>query len=645
MQTLKKMISKYMRVLSFGVVVIGLLSIMVMQMLNEQHQARESANRIFRQMEQVLEENQKELEVLEADYSRTCLHNAEAIAYIIEDNPKVLESVDELRKIAEFVEVDEIHIFDTTGRIFTGTHPEYYDLTFASGEQIGFFEPLLEDKSLKLVQPIVPNTAEEKLMQYSALWSENGEFIVQIGMEPVSVMKVTEKNELSHVFALLRANADANYYAIDANSGEIVGSTVLEDVGKSLSEAGIDAEKMKNDRDGFHARVNGEICFCIFKQVGTNYIGRVLSTDWMYRSIPANTLFIAVCLIIIAHIFAYAVTGYMNRYVVGGIQKVNEKLRIITKGELEEYVDVQTSVEFAELSNHINEMVKSILDNNRKMSYILSKTNMYVGVYEYNEQSRKVRFTEYVPKILMLNEEQTEELTADYLRLREFLAKLQQNPVPGESGVFELSGECLSYVRIEEIVENNQVFGVVIDVTKEINKLKMIEVERDIDTLTGLYNRRGLENRLAELFRKPEELGYSAFIMIDADGLKGINDKYGHEKGDIYLKKIAGVINNFGIKSSLASRQGGDEFVLFLYEYDDGNELLNTIKTLQYIQDHSTAKLGEDISVPLSFSLGFSMVDSHTDYQQLLKDADEKMYENKRQRKQRASSDLSGCGD
>lgn len=638
MQTLKKMITKYMRTISLGVVVVGLVAIMVMQMLNEQHQARESADRIFRQMEQVLEENQKELEMLEADYSQTCLHNAEAIAYIIEDNPKVLESVDELKKIAEFVEVDEIHIFDTTGRIFTGTHPEYYDLTFASGEQIGFFEPLLEDKSLKLVQPITPNTAEEKLMQYSALWSENGEFIVQIGMEPVSVMKVTEKNELSYVFALLRANADANYYAIDADSGEIVGSTVLGDVGKSLSEVGLDAEKMKKDEDGFHARVNGTTCFCIFERMGNNYIGRVLSADWMYRSIPANTLFIAICLIIIAHILAYAVTGYMNRYVVGGIQKVNEKLRIITKGGLEQCVDVQTSVEFSELSNHINDMVKSILDNNRKLSYILSKSNMYIGVYEYNEQNRKVQFTEYLPKILMLNVQQTEELAADYQRLRDFLAKLQENPVPGESGVFKLDSEYPHYVRLEEITENNQVFGVVLDVTEEINKLKKAEVERDIDTLTGLYNRRGMENKLAELFRTPEELGCSAFIMIDADGLKGINDKYGHEKGDIYLKKIGGVINNFGIKSSLAARQGGDEFVLFLYEYDDENELLNTIKTLQYIQDHSTAKLGEDISVPLSFSLGFSMVDSHTDYQQLLKDADARMYENKRQRKQRATN-------
>lgn len=56
-----------------------------------------------------------------------------------------------------------------------------------------FFKPLLTDKSLHLVQDITPNTAEAKMMQYSALWSKSGAFIVQIGMEPVNVLKATEK--------------------------------------------------------------------------------------------------------------------------------------------------------------------------------------------------------------------------------------------------------------------------------------------------------------------------------------------------------------------------------------------------------------------------------------------------------------------
>lgn len=85
-----------------------------------------------------------------------------------------------------------------------------------------------------------------------------------------------------------------------------------------------------------------------------------------------------------------------------------------------------------------------------------------------------------------------------------------------------------------------------------------------MDALTGLYNRRGLDARLERLFAEPEKLGHYAVVMIDADGLKGINDTYGHDKGDEYLRKIADTINAFDPGNSLAARQGGDEFVLFL---------------------------------------------------------------------------------
>ena len=208
MQTLRNIISRYMRSVTFVLVVVLLALILCLQIMSEHKQAYQAATETFRQIEQLLEQNLAELEEVEEAYRQTCLHNAEAIAYIIEDNPSALNSVDELKKIARMMEVDEIHIFDTTGRIYAGTHPEYYDFTFDSGEQMQFFKPMLTDKSLRLVQDITPNTAEAKLMQYSALWSKSGAFIVQVGMEPVNVMKATEKNELSYLFSLFRVNPD-----------------------------------------------------------------------------------------------------------------------------------------------------------------------------------------------------------------------------------------------------------------------------------------------------------------------------------------------------------------------------------------------------------------------------------------------------
>ena len=630
MQTLKKIISRYMRSVTFFLVVVLLALILYIQIKNEQKQAYESATETFYQIEQVLEKNQEELDETRESYQQTCLHNAEAIAYLIKDNPSVLNSVEELKKIAAFMEVDEIHIFDETGCIYAGTHPEYYGFTFDSGEQMRFFKPMLTDKSLRLVQNITPNTAESKLMQYSALWSSDEKFIVQVGMEPVNVLKVTEKNQLSYLFSLFRVNPDANYYAVHKYSGNIVGSTDLSSVGKNLTEIGMNLNEIAEYGTGFHADVNGEKSYCVFKEAGENYIGRVLSCRDLYQRIPSTMAALAVCLITIAMILSYVVTRYMNRYVVEGIQSINDKLHSIAQGNLDEIVNIRTSVEFSELSCYINRMKKSILDNNRKMSYVLGKTNMYIGVYEYNQHMKRVRITEHVPKILALKSGEAERLSADYIVFREFISNLRQNPVADETCVYSCRGR---YVKLEEISDEEEIFGVIIDVTEEIEKRRKIEAERDFDPLTGLYNRRGMERKLSALFDGPETPGHSMIVMADADNLKVINDTYGHDAGDVYLQEIAGLFRDFGPKDCVSARLGGDEFLLFLYHYDSEQELTDAVALLTDLQNNSFANLNDQLRVPLRFSFGCSPVGQSADYEALIKAADEKMYENKRARK------------
>lgn len=336
----------------------------------------------------------------------------------------------------------------------------------------------------------------------------------------------------------------------------------------------------------------------------------------------------------VAIILVNTVTWSMNEYVIKGIYNVNQKLRLITDGNLNEKLDIQNSLEFSELSKHINELIKSLLSSTDKISYVLSQSNTSIGVYEYNEKMKQVRFTEYIPKIFSFNRANEELFSSDCHLFKEYLEQIRANPLSKEEKIYILNNEE-RYVRMEEITNNGEVLGVVIDVTKDILLRKKIEGERDVDLLTGLYNRRGLEYKLANLFTEPDYLGYGALIMIDADDLKGINDRYGHEKGDRYLKKISDVISSFGQRSCIASRYGGDEFVLFLYHYSSEEELLNSLETLTYIQNNSTAYLDDTISVPLRFSYGYSFTKGQHDYQMLLSKADEKMYQNKRERKKK----------
>lgn len=638
MKTLKKTISNYMYQITTVSVALMLFVVLFVQLISEQKRAYEHSIQTFELINSRLEENEQELSVIKEEYKQTCLYNAEMISDIIINDPDILNDLEEMRNLAKLLEIDEIHIFDKTGRIFMGTHPEYYDYTFDSGEQMMFFKPMLKDKSLKLVQDITPNTAEGKLMQYSAIWSKNGEYIIQVGMEPVNVNKVTKKNEISYIFSTFKINPGEEFFDIDASDGTVIGSTNTSSIRCRIDDLGIDFDKIKKDANGFHARVNGQVSFCFFQKTGNTYLGRVITIRNLYQRIPSSMLVLSVCLILIGFTLAYTVTKHLNRYVVDEIHDINGRLDRIANGKFDESIEVRSSTELSELCDYINTMLKSILDNNIKMSYVLNKTNLLIGVYEYNDTMSRVRFTEYVPQIFSMTSDEIENLSSDIERFQHFINEMHNSPVPEEPNVYAV-GE--KYVKLDEIRTGADVFGVVMDVTSEITKQKTLKTERDIDLLTGLFNRRGLDTRLTELFANPDTLEYYALIMIDADGLKMVNDTYGHEGGDSYLKKLAAVIENWGTQSSIASRLGGDEFVLFLYGYPTEDELKKALETLEYVQDNSLAQIDDSTSVPLKFSLGYILAKGEGVYQKMLKEADEKMYQNKVSRRNHANSGTS----
>lgn len=628
---IKKIVSKYMMAITLIIGIIILVLVICFHILAEQKQAKERAQSVFLEIESILNENQKELEEVEEEYSQTCLYNAETIAYIIESDKSLLESIDELERIAEMVQVDEIHIFNKEGEIYAGTHPEYYGISMSEGEQIGFFLPMIEDKSLSLCQPITPNTAEGKPMQYSAVWSKTGEFIVQVGMEPTSVFKVTEKNELSYIFAHLRVDVGVNLYAIEKNSGEIVGSTTKKDIGMHCSEIGFDYEKLLRKSESVHMTINGVDSYCVFTEMGDNLIGRVISNDTLYKEIPSSVMEIGIGIVIVAAILGYAVMWHINKYVINGIHKINKKLALIGEGNLNENVCENSSLEFSELSNHINSMVKSLLMTTDKMSYVLNRTDMNIGVYEYNDKMENVRFTERVPRILEIDMLEEKKLKSNNKLFASYIEKIRSSVYSEEEqDIYRFKNK---YIRLEEISEKGNVFGIIIDITDSIERRMKLEMERDRDVLTGLYNRRGLESILSKLFKEPDRLGYGALIMIDTDGLKGINDNYGHEKGDIFLRKVAGVIGTYGVKKCVSARLGGDEFVLFLYDYEKEEDVLSDINTLKYIQEKSSVHLDMNLIVPLGFSFGYVLSKGKSDYESMLHEADELMYINKRERK------------
>lgn len=160
------------------------------------------------------------------------------------------------------------------------------------------------------------------------------------------------------------------------------------------------------------------------------------------------------------------------------------------------------------------------------------------------------------------------------------------------------------------------------------------------DELTGLYDRRGFmfhaEQQL-KIFRS-RRADYGLWVMmVDIDGLKAINDNYGHAEGSFVINKVGELLRKIFRGADIAARLGGDEFVvLIINALDEVKELVHKRLALQL------AALNAHISKPYPISISYGMVsisfDDKTSIEEMMEKADDAMYENKRSKKHHLKS-------
>ncbi|MGB9975885.1 PAS domain S-box protein [Thermovenabulum sp.] len=172
--------------------------------------------------------------------------------------------------------------------------------------------------------------------------------------------------------------------------------------------------------------------------------------------------------------------------------------------------------------------------------------------------------------------------------------------------------------------EKGNIFGVIMvfrDVSKEREWQEKILYLSNHDTLTGLYSRRYMEEKLKSFEQRKTSF---AIIMADVNGLKLANDVFGHEEGDDLLKKAAEAIKESCRKEDVIARWGGDEFLILLPE--------TNLKAAQEITEKIKDKCKEKSTknLQLSMALGCSIKKSPEEkLEKVIKEAEEMMYRQK----------------
>lgn len=188
---------------------------------------------------------------------------------------------------------------------------------------------------------------------------------------------------------------------------------------------------------------------------------------------------------------------------------------------------------------------------------------------------------------------------------------------------------------LSPVKEKDGTVSAVLIISKQITELKKMEEElRKLsltDELTGLYNRRGFITLATQQIKIANRLKRELLLIsTDLDDLKVINDTMGHNEGDLALIDVATILQETFRSSDIIARIGGDEFVALQIKNLDESDLSASIDRLQETLAKHNLQSGKPYTLSLSLgSVLYNPTDART-LEQLLAEADAKMYEQKK---------------
>ncbi len=158
---------------------------------------------------------------------------------------------------------------------------------------------------------------------------------------------------------------------------------------------------------------------------------------------------------------------------------------------------------------------------------------------------------------------------------------------------------------------------------KIVNHRLMLELEQTslYDALTGLYNRRGIDQAVEKALSSDPSVPY-VLVLMDVDDFKTVNDLHGHEVGDIALRTLAHMVVEVFPEGTILGRNGGDEFFAMLV----GDEAANAASYLQSIQDKDLYCVHDGKRYSLSMSMGYVESSQVADLKQAYSNADAALY-------------------
>lgn len=552
---------------------------------------RNTSEVLLDQVAGIIEKNTDDEKEMVQSLKEDYMVRAKAVAYILDANEKIEHDVPELQKIAKLMSVDEVHLFDKSGKVYSGTVPKYYGYNFSSGKQIAYFKPMLKNKKLTMCQDVTPNTSEGKKMMYAITWNDAGTRMIQVGVEPVRLLKKLKRNEIKSVVSNMPVYEGIDIYVADRKSGKIYGATDSRKIGNKLKQLKISKSRsVSRNIDGYTVGV-------VYDMTHLNGSNAVAMLSVMLYLLIATIIL----LLMIARV-----------------------LRINREKE-EQYAVLATMAGL----NHSMYVIK--LRENKIMRYggaEIGEENIEGSYYE----DADVRL-----RALLENRtvEEYREAAGEFVDLHTLPERMEgEKYISGDFIGTTLGWFQASFIAIRQDEEQRplSVIFAVRSIEYEKRKEEQLLRSSTTDELTRCYNRRAYEQDIKKLTADKKFL----YLSADVNGLKAVNDRLGHAAGDELLCGVAGCMKQSFEDYGKVYRIGGDEFVTILFTDEEQFGIIK--QNFDLLVDNWSG----DTVPHMSVSCGAVWSDERQweSVREIAKLADQRMYEKKAKHYARRKSDF-----
>ena len=307
----------------FVVFLIFLIATVNWQMKENKKNAETTCSMIVEQLIDVIKENEKNEDEIMSTLKDEYKVRAMMLGDVLDEGKKTSYSINEYKKIAKRINVDEIHIFDESGTIVGGSNPEYYGMNLDSGEQMQYFKPMLTDRNLSMCQDVVPNTAEGKRMMYAMIWDKNKTRMIQIGITPERLLTWMKDNDISNLIGRMPVLDGMSIYVLERDTQSILGSTNSLVTKDELADNIFSTEGMADgEKRTDFADLNGKKQCIVYE----TYDGYILAVAYTIEAANSNIIR-SIIPIFFVLLVAFFVICYVTGHSIANLQENENKLR------------------------------------------------------------------------------------------------------------------------------------------------------------------------------------------------------------------------------------------------------------------------------------------------------------------------------